>query len=424
MYLMQWFSWFGKRIREDTCADSPPEAAALVDDRFWHPLSQRSACAVSLSVQEVYQQAYEAYHSNPLAYAIIELTTSFVLGEGVTISAAQPEVQRLFESFWQQNRMEERVYSLCSELALYGEQFLHFFVNPYDGSVAVRQIDPALIDEIETDPDDLERHLRYHCRGSALDDGRWLSAGQDVLHFTVNKVSNALRGRSDLATLLPWLHHYSEWLRDRVRINRSKGAFLWDVKLTGADHRTLESRRMALGYAPDPGSVILHNEAEEWRAVEPKIQADDASADGRAIKLMIAAGASLPEHYLSDGNYGNRATASEMALPTLLKFKRRQRLLKFLLRCILDRVLVEAQKSGRLAAGVDTHYDVTFPEIDSGEHHTLAQAVSWLTPALETASSKGWISDETAMRVLFKFCGEEIDVHAEQRRIKQHDTTD
>jgi hypothetical protein len=82
---------------------------------------------------------------------------------------------------------------------------------------------------------------------------------------------------------------------------------------------------MEYTYPPEPGSVLIHNEQEKWQAVQPNINAMDAKEDGRAIKMMVAVGATLPEHYLSDGDQGNRATAAEMSLPTLLKFKRRQR---------------------------------------------------------------------------------------------------
>jgi hypothetical protein len=388
---------------------------------------------------EIHNQCYEAYNANPLAFSIIELTTSFVLGEGVAVVAHHPQVQAILDAFWHnsENRMDERIYALCTELALYGEQFIHFFVNKYDGSVVIRQIDPSLIDQIETDPEDVEKPLRYHRRpigqimseaggdppqrfdpNQSLDtQGQWFKAGSEVMHFAINKVSNAKRGKSDLATLLPWLRRYKDWLTDRVRINKYKAAFLWDVKLNGADKKTIDRKKMEYAYPPEPGSVIIHNEAEQWSAVEPHINANDASEDGRQIKLMVAVGATLPEHYLADGDNGNRATASEMSLPTLLKFKRRQRVIKYMLRCILDRVIAEARKAGRLAPDIETSYDITFPEIDSGEHHTLAQAMNWLLPALQTARQQRWISDETAMRIMFEYCGEEVDIQEELVRI-------
>ncbi len=171
-----------------------------------------------------------------------------------------------------------------------------------------------------------------------------------MVQFCINKVSNAKRGKSDLATLFPWLRRYKDWLTDRVRINKYKGAFLWDVQLSGADKKAIDRKKMEYGYPPEPGSVIIHNEAEKWSAVKPEINANEAAEDGRALKLMIAVGAQLPEHYLSDGSNGNRATAAEMGLPTLLKFQRRQYVMRALLRTILDRVLQEACKAKRFVS--------------------------------------------------------------------------
>ncbi|MBV9228011.1 MAG: hypothetical protein JOZ18_01770 [Chloroflexi bacterium] len=410
------------------------------EDYLWRRLSDNwyQKDVIPSTYLEIHNQCYEAYNANPLAFAIIELTTSFVMGEGITVSAANKRVQQVLDAFWHdpENRMDERIYSLCTELSLYGEQFIHFFVNKYDGSVIIRQIDPSLIDQIETDPEDVEKPLRYHRRpigqvmsatsgdpphfdpGKPVDtQGQWFQAGKEVIHIAINKVSNARRGKSDLATLLPWLRRYKDWLTDRVRINKFKAAFLWDVSLSGADKKTIDRKKMEYAYPPEPGSVIIHNEAEKWSAVEPHIQANDASEDGRQIKLMVAVGAALPEHYLADGDNGNRATASEMSLPTLLKFKRRQRVVKYMLKCILDRVIAEAKRAGKLGARIDTSYEITFPEIDSGEHNTLAQALNWLVPALKTARAEGWISDETAMKIMFEYCGTEVDIHAEMAKI-------
>jgi hypothetical protein len=332
--------------------------------------------------------------------------------------------------------METRIYALCTELALYGEQFIRFYVNTIDGSVKIRQVDPSIIDEIETDPDDIETILRFHRRpvgpsatqpgdsvlATPLEqqnfEGEWFAAGSEMMQFCINKVSNAKRGKSDLATLLPWLRRYKDWLTDRVRINKYKGAFLWDVQLQGADKKAVERKKMEYAAPPEPGTVVIHNETEKWSAVKPEINANDVSEDGRALKLMIAAGAQVPEHYLADGSNGNRATAAEMGLPTQLKFQRRQYVLRALLRTILDRVLQEACKAKRLPVNSDLHYDLLFPEIDVDDHQILASSTQMLVAALTAAKQQGWVSDETAMRLLFQFTGEEMDIHEELARIR------
>lgn len=409
------------------------------EDVFWRRLSDNwyQKDVIPATYLELHNLCYEAYNANPLAFAIIEITTSFVLGKGVMVAANEPEVQRVLMDFWNDpaNHMDTRVYALCTELALYGEQFIRFFVNPYNGRVKIRQIDPSIIDEIETEPEDVETVLRFHRRpigpsatqpgdpaplvssGPQNLEGTWFQAGSEMMQFTINKVSNARRGRSDLATLLPWLRRYKDWLTDRVRINKYKGAFLWDVQLLGADRKTIERKKAEYAYPPEPGTVIIHNEAESWKAVRPEINANEAAEDGRALKLMVAIGSQLPEHYLSDGSNNTRATAAEMGLPTLLKFLRRQQVVKSMLRAILDRVIAEARKAGALGEEIDASYDVVFPEIDVDDHQVLAGATQTLVSALGAAKAQGWVSDETAMRLLFQFAGEEIDLAQERARI-------
>ncbi len=410
------------------------------EDYFWRRLSDNwfQKDVIPATYLELHNACYEAYNANPLAFAIIETTTSFVLGKGVTVAANDSAVQQVLQDFWRDpdNHMETRVYALCTELALYGEQFIRFYVNKLDGRVKIRQIDPSIIDEIETDPEDIETVVRFHRRpigpSATLpgdlavinvpqgqdSEGVWFKAGTEMVQFCINKVSNAKRGKSDLATLLPWLRRYKDWLTDRVRINKYKGAFLWDVRLQGADRKTIERKKMEYAYPPEPGSVIIHNEAETWSAVKPEINANAAAEDGRAIKLMIAVGAQLPEHYLSDGSYGNRATAAEMGLPTILKFQRRQLIMRAMLRVILDRVLLEAQRAHRLPPECDLHYDILFPEIDVSDRQMIASATQMLVSALGAARQQGWVSDETAMRLFFQFADEEIDLHEEQRRVQ------
>jgi hypothetical protein len=410
------------------------------EDYYWRRLSDNwyMKDVIPSTYLEIHNACYEAYNANPIAFAIIEITTSFVLGKGVTIAANQPDVQKVLLDFWHDpdNHMDTRVYALCTELSLYGEQFIRFYVNKINGRVKIRQIDPSIIDQIETDPDDIETPLRFHQRpigpSATLPGdpplivpleqhnfaGEWFVAGTDVVQFCINKVSNAKRGKSDLATLLPWLRRYKDWLTDRVRINKYKGAFLWDVQLQGADKKAIDRKKMEYMYPPEPGSVIIHNEAEKWSAVKPEINASEAAEDGRALKLMLAIGAQIPEHYLADGNNGNRATASEMGLPTFLKFQRRQHVMRAMLRAILDRVLLEARKAKILPEQIDAGYDILFPEMNVADHQTLASATQMLVSALSVAKAQGWVSDETAMRLLFQFAGEELDIYEEQARIR------
>jgi len=145
-------------------------AAGTEEDYYWRRLSDNwyQKDVLPSTYLEIHNACYEAYNANPLANYIIEITTNFVLGNGITVTAASRRVQRVIDQFWRDpdNHMDTRVYALCTELSLYGEQFIRFFVNPYDGGVKIAQIDPSLIDEVETDPENVDRVTRVHVRPS------------------------------------------------------------------------------------------------------------------------------------------------------------------------------------------------------------------------------------------------------------------
>jgi hypothetical protein len=358
------------------------------------------------------EEAYLAYCTNPLAYAIVEMGVNFILRGGVRLVAADPRVQTALDAFWDdpENHMGTRVYSIATELSLYGEQFLRFFVDPLTGRTVIRQIDPLLVDEIETDPHDIERILRYRIRSPAFtrpgDEEHWIDAAE-VEAFQINKVSNAVRGRSDLAPLLPWLRRYKEWLTDRVRINRYKSAFLYDVTLLGATPATIQAKRAEYAAPPEPGTVIFHNESEQWKAVQPQIGADDVAADGRALKLMIAAGAGIPEHYLGEGGHVNRATAAEMGLPTMKRFQRRQEYFRELLKRVAARVIDARVQAGRLGRRIDRAVRVEFEELHEQDRAALGRTIAPFAQALALATSSGWLDPAEARSLFWRFLGEE-----------------
>jgi hypothetical protein len=441
-----------KELREQVSAPITTEdwfwgrtlATGTEEDYFWRRLSDNwtQKDVLPSTYREIHNQVYEAYNSNPLANAIVELGVNFVLGDGLQIDAAHPKVQRLIDRFWNDpdNHMSLRQYDIATELSLYGEIFIRIFVNPYDGHVKLGMIDPSLIDEIECDPENIEKQIRCHMRAPGTEvsatpgcdgiaplqvtEGSWLSMPHEVMHFAVNKVSNAKRGKSDLATLLPWLRRYKDWLIDRVRINKYKAAYLWDVTISGGTRQTIEAKMMEYARPPEPGSVLVHNESEQWKAVQPMIDAGSVAADGQAIKMMVAIGAGIPEHYLSEGGDVNRATAAEMSLPVLKKYQRRQDVIRHILTSLIDRAIGEAQAAGTLPRTIDTGYSITFPDLEAENTRDIGTAAWHMSQALEGATAMGIISKETASRLFFTACRAEVDHNEEWERIRAESVRD
>ena len=301
-----------------------------------------------------------ACRTNPLAARLVAMTTDFVVGRGVRV-----EGHPFARTFWDHpmNAVHGRLHRWCSELSRAGELFLVLSRNHVTGMSYVREVPALQIDRVETDPDDLERETRYH-QLTGEPEGRWWPAATDddapqvMLHYAINRPVGHVRGCSDLAQVLTWLDRYDLWLEDRVRINRYKGAYLWHVRIKSALPGQLEARRSQYARIPRSGSIIVTDANEEWKAVQPQIGADDVEADGKAIRMMIAAGAGVPLHFLAEGEGANRATAREMGTATFRHFQHRQFVFRQML---IDLVTVAARRAGLGDIDVDVAFDPVEP---------------------------------------------------------------
>ncbi|MFO7697711.1 MAG: hypothetical protein R6X16_11230 [Anaerolineae bacterium] len=151
-------------------------------------------------------------------------------------------------------------------------------------------------------------------------------------------------------------------------IRAYKGAYLWHVRIDNAASGQLEAKRRQYARVPRSGSIIISDAGEHWEAVSPQINADDVAADGKAIRLMIAAGAGVPLHYLAEGDSATRATAREMGTPTLRRFAHRQ----FLFESILtDLIRTAARRGGLGEISVNLRFESVLSEADREETGTL-----------------------------------------------------
>lgn len=369
------------------------------DDSGWRGLNMRERDAEAHTYLDNADDSLEAYRVNPMAYRIIELTTSYVLGQGLTIEAHPSDVDAFVKRFWHHklNNMDARLHQWLNELSLTGDLFVTFATNQYDGMTYVRAVPSEQIDDIETEPHDYEQETRFHQTTTTDRSTRWWTQ-DEMRHYSINRVVGATRGQGDLVPILPWLQRYKDWLTDRVIINKFKGAYLWDVTITGAPQATITAKQNKIaGNPPAPASVIVHNEAEVWKAVQPDIKADDVEADGKAFRLMIAAGAGTPLHFLGEGEGANRATAQEMGDPTRRHYEKRQQLVAAIVRDVLTEVITRARAQGALRPSRrQPTIAISFPDLSTTDNLAVAQAMAAAVTSLETAVAHNWIDDATA----------------------------
>jgi len=311
------------------------------------------------------------------------------------------------------NRMNLRLPGMCDELTRSGELFPVLFTNPANGMTYIRFIPAKQIDKIDTDPEDYERELQYHRLGTLNDvEGKWWSSketakpGEPVtLHYAVNRPIGAVRGESDLLPILPWARRYTEWLKDRVRLNSARtNSGLWDITIDD-DGKVDEKKKQYKDLAPGHGSVIVHGKGEEWKPLSLNIEGTDAAPDGKAIRLAVASGAGVPLHFLGEGESATKATAAEMGGPTFRHYTQRQDYVCF----ILVDIFTEAYRLSGHRQFNDLRLKPTVPDIEERDNKLMAESAKTIVEALATMRDRGWVTDELAVGLAFKFAGEILE---------------
>ena len=417
--------WLAERLFGSYIEQRVSLAVKEVDESWWQQVGLRPEDRPWYQIRGNVAEALEAWRTNPLARRIVSLTTDYVVGEGIRLRCDDEEMQEFLDRFWRhpQNRMDMRLPHLCDELTRSGELFLLLSRNPGDGMSYVRAIPALHIAQVVADEEDAERELWYRQDGwgrqtqwsaptggdvganhRVRPDALWPSplaapeADQVMLHYAINRPVGCTRGEGDLVPILPWLRRYREWLEDRVRVNRFRNAFLWKVTVQGAGESELRRRRSELLRPPPPGSVIVTNEGERWETVNPQVQAQEAESDGKALRLMVAAGAGVPLHFLAEGESATRATAAEMGDPTFRHYRQRQLFFCHMLEDLAMTVLERAAQVGKGPRQTSARIVAEAGEITREDNLRLAQAAREMAEALRVMVEQGWVDGETAQR--------------------------
>ncbi len=389
-----------------------------------HSLNASERDRYDFDREQVLEQALQAWRSNPLARRIVELTSQYVVGGGIRLSSAHAPAHAFLQRWWEHplNQMGMRVVEWCDELTRSGELF--FLVSTDAAGMSyLRAVPAGQIGKVETAENDLQQEQAYiqKATGSSFNEQRWQAyqpdtPGEDgrfatvMVHYAINRPAGAVRGESDLAPLLRWLSRYAAWLEDRARLNRFRTAFLYVVKARFTSEAERIARQGALNAnPPTPGSILVTDENEHWDVIGPKLESDEAAADGLALKKMIAAGAGLPMHFLAEPESATRTTAEAAGGPTFRRFEQRQQFFLWMLKDLAKLVLRRR-----------AWYDRTVPakaevqaqgcDLSARDNATLAVAASTVIGAFAQLYEHGLIDAAELLRMAYRFSGETADV--------------
>ena len=349
------------------------------------------------------------YAKDPLGRQAIRLWTDYTFGSGMTWQTEDDKAKKALEGFWDA-KANQAVLSArgqrksSDKLLVDGEVFFAIFLGA-NGEAKIRRIDPLEIDEIITDPDDIE-DVRFYRRKWTDRQGKAHEtiyrsttnlkneAAKDALGTSVQKNDDALiyhltyntigqRGNPLLLPALDWIKQYRRFLASRIAIMLALARFAWKTKVKGGQAAADAVKGKLDDKEIKAASVLVENLGAETTPIKTETGARSAYDDGRMIKLQIAAAVGIPEQYFGDISIGNLATAKTVELPMMKMFQSYQKVWGDAYQDI-DEVILEHNQ----VAPDKWYVDRDFPAIAPADVAQIAQSlVNILTVLPEFAYS-------------------------------------
>ena len=359
--------------------------------------------------------AFQAFHHDPLARRAVSIMRDFTLGRGFSVKCDNEKAMALWDAFVEANDLPALFDQLAIELSIYGEVMLWELPNnqkyiTYDLTKGqpdpkvllprFRLIDPSVIWEIVTYPEDITRVLYY--QWVAPTQYQIYTAGtvpstkfifqqipaEQVMHFKVNCVSNEKRGRSDLFPVLGYFKRLRDSINYQIAALQRASAWSIDTTIQGsqADIDSYVSDVANAGIAP-AGSEFVHTDKIKRDYLGNEGGRGGANSPSFEWTLsMIAAGLGIPVSYFGTtvGGHSTRASALVATEPVAKLFEMRQQQLERILHKLWVRVIHRVYPGAKC--------EITFPEI-------IIQDRSQKLKDLALAETQGWVSKETAANI-------------------------
>jgi hypothetical protein len=398
----------------------------LTTDDHWRSMTGGRHDRDPGDLKAQYDDALTAWRKNPMAWRIIQITTDYTVSNGISLTSSDPHMARFIESFWfhPENNINLRLEGMSDELARAGDIFPVLFRERHTGISRIRFLTKDQIQDIETKKNDWERETAViQNTNDPTRPKRWVTPHNPrngrykavALHYHINRPIGSLYGESDLATILPWLLRYSRMLEDRVRFHWGSRLFLWLVRVP---RQKVKEKAEQYKYPPEAGSVIVHDESEEWKTQSPVLRGSDAAPDLKAVRNMIDAGSGYPPHWRGEAADVNLATAQAMQEPAERHLVRRQTYFIWMLQDITYQAYVRAhQAHPEIWPAIEENqykylFEVHQPDVTKMDNTILAQATQDLAGAFDSLQAHYPNSPtlrRTLLRLILKFAGEAQD---------------
>ena len=407
-------------------AASRDDGEPVSDRGKYRKLSSSQRDLTPLEYTKVQEMSFYLFQRNPIAHRMIEIIRDFCVGDDLRVSikimkrtedgnldTERPDGQEIWDDFYSDpyNRLNTEFGEFVTDYFLNGELVCPTFVNLVNGSVRLGYIDPLNVAEVVCEPMNIREVVSLTCvQANSTEklplqvvrvdsDVKSKTFGKligECLYFRSGKVVNQKRGTPLLAELIDWLDALDQFLFDSLEGFVLRNAFMWDITMEGADEKELQKKSIA---PPKPGSTKLHNEKVKWEVLSPDLKSQDVAEAMRLVKNFILAGKGYPEHWFADGGNTNLATAEAMSIPVMKMLKAKQSEVKNIIRFMAQYVL---DSSKLVTLGKDEYFqiDVSAFDFERKDAAVIGSAFVQLVTAAIAATDKGWMSQESAKKLV------------------------
>jgi len=440
-------------------ADVATERMLALEDVGWNRLGAEGGIELPRGdLAKVINRSRLMFLRSPLINRAVNVQSSYVWGQGINVTATDPDVNDLLQVFLDDPKNQAELTSHQArvlkevDLQVLGNIFFCFFVDQATGAVTVRTIPVGELQDIITNPEDArdpwyykrtwtQRDLAggYQPRTAYYpdwrltpDEARSRAIFRDgeivdtpVYHVKIGGLSDMRFGLPETYQALDWARAYKEFLEDRATIARALSRFAWRMTSPGGASKvaaakaklgsTLGSTSTETNPPALVGSAFIGSPGvtmDPIRLAGATIHPDE----GRRFLLMVCAAMGLPETFFGDASVGSLATAKSLDRPTELKFSDRRSLWSNIYQSILQFVIDQALRApaSGLSANVDRHVDVGFPDLL--EHDALVRIQAIISAAtLEGKAKAGTVDDRTLVRLLLTALGvDQVDELVDQ----------
>jgi len=422
-------------------ASLPISASYDPNNEGYRPLTGGQQLRELQAVDQTRMQeiAYFMFDSSPMTRRLARMDKTFMFGEPVSFNHNDDEAQKILDRFWKDpdNKLHLDFADMIMWLGLLGEQCWPVDVNPHNGHVTLKYVDPVSIAAVLVNPNNIKQAVRVDLQGNggrpgakmaiirqdknamSRDYGRLVG---ECFYYAINKPFNAPRGRSDYLALFDWIdglerHGFNYLERAELMLN-----FIWDITLEGMNEEQIKTW-LRINPVPEPGSQRAHNEKVKWAAVAPDLKANDLTAGFDMVKSFIMGSAGRPDSWFGAGGKAYQTEADQFGQVPIKDLDERQGFAGHIAEQLLQFQLDQAVRCGRLTpAQADAGLTVNMPEISKKDLAKLINGVPQLATALAVAMQNRWVSEETATRVFAQVVsqfGVDIDVENELAAAKK-----